>query len=657
MFRPVPMLRLSVLVLERDERRVLRTLGGLGAMQLVRTAAGPDSAPLAPPDHRGPRARCEGLLARCDALRSALELPRRAEAGAVPPPAVLDALDEDLRSLETRAGELLGRRQRLQQRAGELSTLGDRMADWLGLELPLDPPERFSFLHLVTGNLPEAALETVEVDADVVLVPRPARNGRRPLIALCARQNRPALLAALQAAGFKPDPLPSSEGVTVDDLAASHRREAEAVATELQQVKAELTALTSEVERELADLERSLLVERRCLEAEEHFPRTAAAVLLTGWVAAADAPALQQRLRQITSGRCECALTPPTGTPAAQIPILLRHPRLLRPFARLVTAYGWPNYQELEPTLLVALSYVVMFGLMFGDAGHGALLVGGGLWALLAGRTAPRRDLGLLLLCGGGSSLFFGVIYGSYFGLSRFKHHALWQDPLEGNPLELMLGALAVGVVLISLGLVLNIINRLRRRDVLGAFLDKFGVLGALFYWGALALVTGAGALQARGWLPLAIVVFLLVPLAGWVVKEPIEYLLRRRAGAEREPGEGLVTATVESLVGAFEAVLSYLANTISFVRLAAYAMSHAALLLATYVLAAEVARFTPGGRVLGLLVAIGGNLVAIALEGIIASVQALRLEYYEFFGKFFSGDGQPFRPFWLVVPGPARRA
>jgi len=97
-----------------------------------------------------------------------------------------------------------------------------------------------------------------------------------------------------------------------------------------------------------------------------------------------------------------------------------------------------------------------------------------------------------------------------------------------------------------------------------------------------------------------------------------------------------------------FEALLSYFANTVSFVRLGAYAMSHAALLVAAFMIAADVKHFSPGGTLLSVLVIILGNLVALVLEGIVASVQALRLEYYEFFGKFFSGGGQPFKPFRL---------
>ncbi len=215
-------------------------------------------------------------------------------------------------------------------------------------------------------------------------------------------------------------------------------------------------------------------------------------------------------------------------------------------------------------------------------------------------------------------------------------------------------GALAIGVVLISLGLVLNVINRIRQGDVVGGCLDKFGLAGVLFYWGALVLILKGATLQSLGLMGAAMLLFLVLPLVGWALKEPLEYWRKRRAGVVPEAGEGWLSAMTESLVGAFEAVLSYLANTISFVRLAAYAMSHAALLAAAFAMAAEL-RQVPvvgGGLAVGMIVL--GNVGALALEGLIAAVQALRLEYYEFFGKFFSGRGRPFTPFRLALDGQA---
>jgi V/A-type H+-transporting ATPase subunit I len=189
---------------------------------------------------------------------------------------------------------------------------------------------------------------------------------------------------------------------------------------------------------------------------------------------------------------------------------------------------------------------------------------------------------------------------------------------------------------------------------------DKFGLAGVLFYWGALALLLKYAALRTRGLAALAVVVFIFVPLFGWTLKEPLEFLRRRRTapppGAQHQaragdPEGSLAGSFLESLVEVFEGLMSYLSNTVSFVRLAAYAMSHSALLLAAFMMAEQVRHVPAAGGLLGALVILLGNLVAIILEGIIAAVQALRLEYYEFFSKFYSGNGQPFQPFCLDSP------
>jgi V/A-type H+-transporting ATPase subunit I len=207
--------------------------------------------------------------------------------------------------------------------------------------------------------------------------------------------------------------------------------------------------------------------------------------------------------------------------------------------------------------------------------------------------------------------------------------------------------AIGIGIILMSFGLIFNVINHIRRGHLLAGLLDKFGVAGILFFWGGLALLLKSSAIHASGLMPLVIILFLVVPVLGWTLKEPVEYWRKRRS----QPGTGhgsLSAAFMESPVEVFEGLMSYFSNTISFVRLAAYAMSHSALLLAAFMMAEQVRHIHAVGGPLSLLVVLFGNLVAIVLEGIVAAVQALRLEYYEFFSKFFAGNGQPFQPFSL---------
>jgi V/A-type H+-transporting ATPase subunit I len=647
------MMRLQALVLAQDERVVLKGLGQLGAVHLTYTNPGADTAPLAPIDHTSELSKYDRIRARARELRQSLEIPPLTTELRPREGFTANQAEEILQSLEQQSGELMMHRQRIIQRQKELANLCERVASYRGFEIPLDE-QQFSFLHFVTGSLPAQNLENLgnEVGDNVVILPLARKKGHQSLFAITTCQDWPVLERTLQQAGFQHELLPVVEGATVDRVSEGGEREQEQLATELEQLDGRLKAIATEFALPLAEIEGFADTECRLLAAIERLPRTAAAVYIAGWVPTGDVADLEQRVREITGGRYALQTTLPDASTGEQVPVLLKHSRPLRPFEMLISTYGLPDYQELEPTLFVALSYMVMFGMMFGDAGHGMVLAACGLAALLAGRSKRVKDLGVLLLFGGLSSVIFGVVYGSYFGIEVFKKYALWHDPLEGNPIQLMYGAIGIGVAMISLGLILNIINRFRRGDVIGAILDKFGLVGLLFYWGTLFLLMKGSAIRSLGLMNASIILFLIVPVIGWSLKEPIKHFLSHGTARRKGADGGLLSAIMESCVGAFEAILSYLANTISFVRLAAYAMSHAALLFAAFMVSTEVRDFPFGGSLLSLLVVIIGNIIAIVLEGIIASVQALRLEYYEFFGKFFSGGGQPFEPFRLVSDG-----
>jgi len=598
------MLRVRCLVLGRDERTVLRALGGAGLLHLIREA-GPDTAPLPPQAAEETRTAWNRLMERAEDLRTRLELPACRPIPVENPAGALQAMEDQ-------ASGLLAHREELQRRGEARSTLAERLQGYLGMGIPQDRIGEGSFLHLALGTLPGGQLP--DLPGRALTLSGPGLGGRLSVAILCPRGERAALEEALRRSGFQGAPLPEGGGGPLDDYIRDLRREAEALTGEEAQAAASLRDFAGSIAAPLAGILDRCRLELGILEAREHCTRTGATVLLQGWVPATDAPGLEACLRASTGGRCVLETVEPG--PEEEAPVLLRPRPLLRPFEALVASYGLPRYRELSPAPFLAVSYLLMFGMMFGDLGHGAVLV-------LAGLLARRRwpDGGLLLLGGGISSATFGAIYGSCFGLARFKDLALWHDPLEGDPLHLMGLAIGFGALMISLGLVLNILNHLRRRDVPGALLDRFGLAGLVFYWGALGLILWRGPLP---WPSLALP---LLPVLAWV-------LHARRWG---------LTA---ALVEAFEAVLGFLANTISFVRLAAYAMSHAALLAATLMMADAV------GPSLAWLVLITGNLAAILLEGIIASVQALRLEYYEFFSKFFSGAGRPFRPFRLHAQG-----
>jgi len=692
-FKPVAMQRLSAVVLERDSRAVLRALGRLGVVHLERVQAGPDTAPLPPVDRAAGLARADAELARIDALALRLAgLARQAPmAGAGGASAQAPAADVSLagaeaalRALEEKIGEFLARRQDFERRLAQATAMVKQVQPFQGLDVPLDELGASAFFHFAVGTLPPENFEALRRGADrlTVLVPLAECDGRLPLVAATTQALKDQLESRLREARFEHAALYAVQGATAASFTQECREEQGIIAKDLAELELAMADFAAQAGVRLADLRQAVSTERKILEAEEMFPRTEQAVLVTGWSPAESVLAVRQALQDVTRGRCVLRVRDPSGTGQEDVPVQLAHPWILRPFGMILTGYGLPTYGELEPTLFVAISYVVMFGMMFGDGGQGAVLALGGLAAALAGKSAKVRDFGVLLVLLGLSSTAFGVYEGSYFGITKdAAGQFLGHDPLSPEmALPLMAAGIGVGIGIISLGLTLNMINKFRQGDLVGGLLGRFGAAGAVLYWGVLAVAASYAALSERGLLGPVLALVVVLPLAAIILKEPLQYVRgRRRAAAAQDGGamlspscestvvgcgahafasesmaSSLAAALLGSIVEVFETVIMYFANTVSFVRLAAYAMSHAAILMATFVIAAEAGRAVggAGGAVVRIAVIAGGNAMALVLEGTVVLVQALRLEYYEFFSKFLSGSGRAFEPFRISGGG-----
>lgn len=269
-----------------------------------------------------------------------------------------------------------------------------------------------------------------------------------------------------------------------------------------------------------------------------------------------------------------------------KIPILFNNPLLVSPFERLTTLYGIPRYREVEPTVFFAISFLVMFGMMFGDVGQGAILAFAGY---LTFRHSYRyMDYGIILMECGVFSVFFGLCYGSVFGLENVIP-ALWFRPME-NITGFIKTALILGISLVSLGLVLNVVNAFRLKELEGLFSGS-GLAGALLYWMGTGLtlkylLTGRVAQEEMslfGWATAGLVTMMILhrPLYRFIVRRERPGQILRRAG--------LITELVESVVEVFDDLLRFVANTVSSLRVAAFALSHAALFPAVFSIADAV--------------------------------------------------------------------
>ena len=342
---------------------------------------------------------------------------------------------------------------------------------------------------------------------------------------------------------------------------------------------------------------------------------------IVGWIPTRNLKEILLKLEKdnveyVVKNHDEVASTPPTK---------LKNNRLIRPFESIVNMYGIPNYTEMDPTWFVALTAFIMFGFMFGDIGHGLVVTIVGL--ILAKR---KSSLGPVLTAGGISSIIFGFLYGSIFGKEDIIKGILL-SPMD-NITNMLIAGIATGAVLIIIAMIFNIKNGIKNKDTGKIFFDKNGLAGLIFYTTILVLIVGF-LLKGKMIISLAIsTILILIPLILILFKEKLENLIKKDKNNVKVP-------IVEKIFELIEMLLSMASNTISFVRLAAFAINHVGLCMAVYILADM---FSGAGSI---AVAIIGNIIVIALEGLIVAIQVLRLEYYELFSRFYTGDGKEYIP------------
>ncbi len=321
-------------------------------------------------------------------------------------------------------------------------------------------------------------------------------------------------------------------------------------------------------------------------------------------------------------------------------PTKLKNSWFTRPFAMFVEMYGLPNYEDIDPTPFVALTYTLLFGIMFGDVGQGLVLI---LVGFIAAKWKGMR-LGEIGMRIGISSTLFGFVYGSVFG-NEHMLDPLYQSlfHLEEKPIEVMgsdfimpllICAIAIGAILIVCCMSINMYIQIKHKNWCELLLSQNGICGSVFY---IALLGGAAAQVGFGISVFSkgyILGLILLPLLLIFLKEPIEHKMK---GKEMFP-DGFGAFATQSFFELFEVCLSFITNTISYLRVGGFVLSHAGMMLVVTLLMDMV------GGVGNIAVAIFGNLFVMCLEGMIVGIQVLRLEFYEMFSRYFTGDGIAFQ-------------
>lgn len=520
--------------------------------------------------------------------------------------------------------------------------------------------EHLSFLSLRIGRIPSENIEPLKsiVGQSAVIVSLGEDSSR--IMAATSKKGRFALDTELKNFGFVNMEIPKDfKGIPEDVIENLKKQtvESELVLKNLEEEKKNFADTHSESIKHLIS---AFSVGSQIFEIQNTLESTSMVYRLTGWIPSKETSVFMRELDQLTEGRIAIREYLPTEVPSVisgeeQVPVKLKHGKFVSSFEKMIFSYGSPLYGTIDPTPFVAVFFTILFGVMFGDCGQGLVfLLIGILMAAKIIKVGGWNKFAPIFMSIGISSSIMGLITGEFFtNETVLRPFAMWVTGLFGEPrapiLQVMpssdpnsikvifgvFGAtIAIGFVINSIGLVINIINKISQKKLGSALFGKIGLAGACFFWYVVCFAVRLAFFKHSptvfDWVIIGITLFFAA------FGEPFERLI----DGERPVVEnGIGSLVIGGIVELIEVVSNYLSNSISFVRVGAFALAHAVLGFIISMMAEKC------GIAGGALVLIIGNAIVVVLEGMIVAIQVIRLQYYEFFSKFFNETGSEFKP------------
>ncbi|MEG0164829.1 V-type ATP synthase subunit I [Anaerorhabdus sp.] len=329
----------------------------------------------------------------------------------------------------------------------------------------------------------------------------------------------------------------------------------------------------------------------------------------------------------------------PSDAPNLTPPTLLKNNWFFKPFEMFVTMYSLPAYNDIDPTVFVGITYCFLFGIMFGDLGQGFLLVLGGL---LLEKKLNNKLAGIVGRVGL-TSMLFGFLFGSVFGNEEilipvhqglFNVHEKLINVMDGNfTMTLLISAVVIGAVLILITMMINMFIHIKHKDWGELFFSQNGLAGFVFYGFLMVAIAGQFVFGFNLLTPTWLIPFVGIPIVLFFFKEPLSHLIQ---GKGIKPHGGWGNFCLETFFEVFEILLSFITNSMSYLRVGGFVLSHAGMMLVVMTLVEMTGNAGP-------IVFVIGNLFVMALEGLIVGIQTLRLEYYEMFSRYYQGGGKKF--------------
>ncbi len=511
-------------------------------------------------------------------------------------------------------------------------------------------------LYSILGVMPAAQMSRLETS--LARVPHVfftlKEDSQKPVVWLLGpRSAYDVLDRAAKSAYLNPLALPEEFIGTPEEIAAKTRKTIETSKQAIFGLEAQLKKLGDAHNAELQKLWWDVHVSRLMADAIARFGQLRHTYVVVGWVPTAELQALTERLKAASKEILIETMPTERTVHSANVPVALTNNKWLKPIQELITTYGRPGYGELDPTFMVMLTFPILYGAMFGDLGQGLLM-------MLVGALAHKRifmkglqSIGLLLVYCGFFASVFGTLYGSIFGFEGhhiqeylgFHFEPLWISPV--NDILTILGlAIDAGIVILLFSYLLSLFNAARAKDWAHFWFGHTGVVAIGFYLcfltilnsllGSTPIAPKLAAAISRLPLPFGI----LTPI--FAIGVMLNGLFRNIVEGHRPLLDGGAMFFVQAFMDLFEGAISMLSNTLSFVRVGAFAVAHGGLSLAIFSLAGTEPTI---GFWITIII---GNIFITGFEGLIVYIQTMRLHYYEILGKFFHGGGMRFEPLRL---------
>ncbi len=539
--------------------------------------------------------------------------------------------------------------------------------------------KEYSFIEIKYGDIPLESYDSLEKELKSypnVVIPLKKEDNNVSALIIFMKRNSAEIEEILEKSGWNEKAVPPElknydYGLlkNIDEKIIELRRQQKEIADEADRV---VFDHIDELERYWTELRIAELI----YKIESYFKRTSTTVIFSGWVPTGKKEIIEKTILDVTKGKCYIQWLSADEVEKIEhrkvkVPVSLKNPRVFAPFQMLVTNYGIPEYRTVDPTPFVVFIYLIMFGLMFADVGQGLIIAVTGLIGSLVYKRHGKENIinlfKLIFWCGL-TATFSGFLFGSVFGLPLvkplwFNYHGIVLGHGSGNSyikniFDIIKISVIFGISVIELGIVFNWINLIIKRDWINLIFTKSGILGAWIFNGGIYISLYMVKHGYKEMPPMQQLLFLaIIPAVLIGFKKPVERIVERieiKTTEKIAEGKkfnisisGLMNFGMEWAVELLEVFSGYLSNTLSFMRVAGFGIAHVSLMVAFYQLA-EMASGGEGYNLFGILVIIFGNLLVIVLEGLSVGIQSLRLNYYEFFTKFFRGSGILYRPIKL---------